>query len=72
MTSRREIEYRCDGVTRSARQCRKPATEHFERAGQCVAHYCPQHARGAGAMRLLRPMPWEYETVSHYGKDGQS
>jgi hypothetical protein len=63
--------YACDGITRNARQCKREASKHFEtRDGRCIAHYCPQHAAGAGPTRLLRPFAWEYDRVLTYRGEG--
>jgi hypothetical protein len=63
--------YSCDGIVRSKngmpRNCQRGASDHFERKdGQCIGHYCAQHAAGKGVMRMLLPLPWEYETVRRY------
>jgi hypothetical protein len=59
--------YACDGITRNARRCKRSADRHYETAqGVCVAHYCAQHAAGAGPTRLLRPFAWEYDQVRVY------
>lgn len=66
-TLRKDGTYGCDGITTRAAHCERQATQHFERAdGTCAAHYCRQHARGAGVMRMLLPRPWEYDTVRSY------
>jgi hypothetical protein len=60
--------YDCAGITKHGRQCERRATKHFvRRQGSCSGHYCAQHARGAGIMRMLLPMPWEYDHVDTYG-----
>jgi hypothetical protein len=60
--------YPCNGIIRQGRFCGRAATRHFVRAnGICVKHYCAQHAKGAGVMKLLLPLPWEFDRVEVYG-----
>lgn len=64
--------YRCAIPTWTRRLCRRPATEHFsDKNGLCFKHVCKQHARGAGAARLLLPYPWEYDHVETYGGEAR-
>lgn len=59
--------YACGMTTRSARACRRGATVHYVHAnGQCVAHYCAQHANGHGVARMLLPRAYEYDHVERY------
>lgn len=53
--------------TAKARQCKRPATVHYELRRQCVKHYCAQHDTAGGHSRLLRIRPWEYDARLHYG-----
>lgn len=55
----------CNGVTRSARRCqRKPTVDYVQKDDTVVAHYCTQHANGAGVMRLLLPYAWEFDRTT--------
>lgn len=59
----------CDGIVAkgAGRACKRAATEHFvAKNGTCVKHYCAQHAAGKGVMRMLLPLPWEYDHVETY------
>lgn len=72
----------CDGVTQAGRSCGRRATRAFlkrdasREIGSTVRHwdvvaaYCAQHANGAGAMRLLLPLPWEFDGLAAIGIDG--
>jgi hypothetical protein len=66
-TLRPDGEYGCDGITTRAQHCTRKATVHLAKDnGECVAHYCRAHSRGAGVMRMLLPRPWEYDHVEVY------
>ena len=59
--------YECCGITRQGRMCLASATVHLvTKDSQCVKHYCRKHARGEGVMRMLLPMPWDYDHVEVY------
>ena len=61
---------RWQGITRNARDCKRPARYHLIRAnGTCAKHYCGAHAEGKGVMKYLRPAPWEYDHVESYAYD---
>lgn len=61
--------YACAIPTQALGHCRRPANVHYvKRSGECVAHVCAQHSRGAGAARMLLPYPWEYDHRETYGK----
>jgi hypothetical protein len=70
----------CDGITKTARRCGRRASyaygagvlsESGEFQGyRTVAGYCAQHHRGAGVMRLLRPLVWEFDIIRRIGADG--
>lgn len=65
----RAEQYECAIPTQVLGHCKRPATEHFvKRDGTCVTHVCTQHAKGAGAARLLLPFPWEYDHTETYRK----
>lgn len=54
----------CDGVTGSARLCRRRARFlYLDASGRIVARYCAQHHDGRGPSRLLRPYPWTYSRI---------
>jgi len=58
------IRPRCYGTTTKGRACTRRPTVDYLKDGLVVAHYCTQHAHGAGVMRLLLPLPWEYDTTA--------
>lgn len=59
--------WQCAIPTQTLGHCLRPATVHFTaRDGECVKHVCRQHAKGAGAARLLLPFPWEYDHMETY------
>lgn len=53
----------CDMPTRSLRMCNRRARYVFTLHGRDVLAVCAQHYTSHGHAHLLRPFPWEADTV---------
>lgn len=62
---------RCDGVTKSARTCKRKATVEYHLRDGSTRAYCKPHDGGAGVMSMLLPYPWEIETRPGFADDGE-
>jgi hypothetical protein len=50
---------KCDGFTLQMRDCKRRASVLYVLKNGSEKAFCPQHASGMGAMRYLRPYPWD-------------